>query len=204
MAEGFDELFGTDRLMVILRGLSPERTVALATAAWEAGAGQVEVPIGRPEQVASLVAAVAAGRERGRRVGAGTVVSAESVRAAADAGAAYTVAPGFDPDVLRASLAADMPHLPGVATPSEVQRAVKAGCRWLKAFPAVVLTPAWFTAVHGPFPDVSFVATGGVTAGSAPAFLNAGVRVVGVGSALADSDRNAELELLSGRLAVHR
>ncbi|MGI5521717.1 hypothetical protein ACQEUX_12265 [Micromonospora sp. CA-259024] len=68
----FEDLFDDQRIMVILRGRPPGETVALAGRAWDAGITPVEVPIGRPEQVAALAAAVRAGAERGRPVGAGT------------------------------------------------------------------------------------------------------------------------------------
>jgi 2-dehydro-3-deoxyphosphogluconate aldolase/(4S)-4-hydroxy-2-oxoglutarate aldolase len=189
----FDELFGGHRVMTILRGRPPAETVALANAAWDAGVSLLEVPIGAAEQVPSLAAAVAAGAERGMLVGAGTVVTVEQVRAAARAGARYTVAPGFDPAVLAASLEAGMPHLPGVATASEVQRARGAGCRWVKAFPAVSLGTGWFEAIRGPFPDLHYVATGGITVAGAPAFLEAGARVVALGSALTDPAQRERL-----------
>ena len=182
----FNELFGTRRIMVILRGMSPERTVELATVAWDAGVELLEVPIGKPEQVASLASAVAAGAERGKLVGAGTVISSDQVRSAAQAGARYTVAPGFDATVAVASRAAGMPHLPGVATATEIQQALAVGCDWVKAFPATSLGSAWFRAIGGPFPDLRLVATGGVSVTTAPEYLAAGARVVALGSALSD------------------
>jgi 2-dehydro-3-deoxyphosphogluconate aldolase/(4S)-4-hydroxy-2-oxoglutarate aldolase len=125
---------------------------------------------------------VEAGRGRGFGVVAGTVVSPDAVRAAADAGAVLSVAPGLDPDVVAASADAGLPHVPGIATPSEVHRATQLGCRWLKAFPAVSLGPQWFSAIRGPFPQVRFVATGGLDPVNAPAFLDAGAAAVGLGS----------------------
>lgn len=190
---GFEELFGPHRILAILRGLLPAETVAVAGQAWEAGVELLEVTIGSPEQVASLSAAVAAGAERGKLVGAGTVISLEQVRAAARAGARYTVAPGFDPAVLAASLAAGLPHLPGVASPSEVQRARGAGVTWVKAFPATSLGPEWFRAIRGPFPDLHYVATGGIALADARGFLDAGARVVGLGPALLEPAQRAQL-----------
>ncbi|MGI8335655.1 bifunctional 4-hydroxy-2-oxoglutarate aldolase/2-dehydro-3-deoxy-phosphogluconate aldolase [Actinomadura scrupuli] len=180
--------------MAILRGFDPQRTVELAQRAWDLGIGAVEVPIGDAGQLPALEAAVLAGRERGLPVGAGTVLTPEHVSAAADAGAAYTIAPGLDVAVLTASVAAGMPHLPGVATPTEVQQAVRAGCSWVKAFPASVLGPAWFREIHGPFPGLRLVATGGVDGHTASQYLAAGARVVAVGSALADP---TQLDLLA-------
>ena len=180
----FDELFAGARVMVILRALGPADTVARASAAWAAGVPLVEVTVGDLAGVDSLRATVEAAS--GRPVAAGTVLTPEAARAAAGAGAVCTVAPGFDPEVLAASRDAGLPHLPGVATPTEVHRAVRSGCRWLKVFPAATLGPGWFRTVHGPFPDVRFVATGGITPATARGYLDAGVSVVGLGSAAGD------------------
>lgn len=180
----FDELLAGQEVVVILRGQAPDRTLAMAETVWDAGAGVIEVPVQDAAAVAALDVTAAAGRRRGQPVGAGTVLTPGQVRQAKAAGAAFTVAPGFDAEVLTASIKAGLPHLPGVATPTEVQRAVAAGCRWMKAFPASVLGTAWFREMRGPFPGVSFVATGGITAGTASGFLEAGARAVGVGSAV--------------------
>lgn len=182
VGELFDDLLGGRPLLAILRGVPVDQAVELAEAVWDTGIGAVEVPIQTPDAVEVLSAVARAGAVRGERVGAGTVITVEQVPRAAAAGAAFTVAPGFDPDILAASVAAGMPHLPGVATPGEVQQAVKAGCRWLKAFPASSLGPRWLRELHGPFPDVLFVATGGIGAGNAREFLDAGARSLGVGS----------------------
>jgi 2-dehydro-3-deoxyphosphogluconate aldolase/(4S)-4-hydroxy-2-oxoglutarate aldolase len=190
----FDELFARARLMAILRGFTPVDTVDLCSRAWDLGVDVVEVPVQTPDAMPSLRAAIDAGRERGRRVGAGTVISVEQVADVARAGAAFTVAPGLDRDVVTASVAAGLPHLPGVATSSEIGLALKLGHRWVKAFPAAQLTSSWMRAQLAPFPDVRFVATGGVDAHNAQEFLDAGCRVAAVGSALADP---RQLELLA-------
>ncbi len=136
-------------------------------------------------------------------VGAGTIVRSEQVDLVAGIGAAFTVSPGLDPEVVRASWAAGLPALPGVGTATDVQLAVKLGLTWLKAFPASVLTPAWFAAMRGPFPQVRFCATGGVDAVNASTFLDAGAQMVAVGSALADDRQLAALaDLVRARRAV--
>jgi 2-dehydro-3-deoxyphosphogluconate aldolase/(4S)-4-hydroxy-2-oxoglutarate aldolase len=185
----FETAFAGQPVMAILRGLPPDETVELAVRAWDLGLANVEVPVEVPGALPSLRAAVDAGRERGRRVGAGTVTSLEQVGAVAAAGAAFTVAPGFDAAVAEASVDAGMPHLPGVATASEIQRALAAGFVWLKAFPATALGPAWFRALRGPFPHLHLVATGGIDARTARDYLSAGADVVAVGSALSDPEQ---------------
>ncbi|MEU7750690.1 bifunctional 4-hydroxy-2-oxoglutarate aldolase/2-dehydro-3-deoxy-phosphogluconate aldolase [Micromonospora sp. NPDC049101] len=182
----FEHIFGNARVMAILRGLPVAETVRLAERAWDLGIDVVEVPVATPDAVPSLRAAVEAGTARGRIVGAGTVLDVEQVAAAADAGAQFTVAPGLDLAIADAAAARGLPHLPGVATPTEAQQALRHGLTWLKAFPAISLGPAWFKAMAGPLPQLRFVATGGLDASNAGAFLQAGVRVAAVGSALSD------------------
>ncbi|GAA3455090.1 bifunctional 4-hydroxy-2-oxoglutarate aldolase/2-dehydro-3-deoxy-phosphogluconate aldolase [Dactylosporangium matsuzakiense] len=177
----FDELLAGRPLVAILRGVPAERAVAIAAAVWDSGIGVVEVPIQTPDAVDCLRAVAVAAAARGALVGAGTVITAEQVTVAADAGAVFTVAPGLDPDVVAASHAAGMPHLPGVATPTEVQHALKAGCGWLKAFPATSLGPRWLRELRGPFPEARFVATGGIGPDNAGDFLAAGAAALGVG-----------------------
>lgn len=186
--EWFETLFAHTRVLAIFRGLGPERTVALARVAWDAGVRVVEVPIQTADDVDAL-RSLSAAAPADAVVGAGTVVRAEQVAIARDAGAVFTVSPGFDDAVVRASLAEGLPTLPGVATATEIQGAVRRGLVWLKAFPAAQLGPDWIRAMHGPYPDIRFVATGGITVQSGPAFLAAGVRAVALGSALGDPEQ---------------
>ena len=194
----FDELFAGPPVMAIFRGMGVERSLELAQSAWRLGIDLVELPIQTAVDIEALTVVANAAREAGRRVGAGTVVSARQVEIAAEAGATFTVSPGFDADVARVSASAGLPPLPGVATASEVQGALRLGLTWLKAFPASVLGTAWFGAMAGPFPAARFVATGGMDAMNAASFLEAGARVVAVGSALEDP---AQLPRLAELLA---
>jgi Entner-Doudoroff aldolase len=188
----FSEIFNAAPLMAIVRGMGVERSLTVATTAWDLGIDVVELPIQTPEDIEALRVVARAGRERGKVVGAGAVVSVEHVRQAAGAGAEFTVCPGFDLEVVAASSDAGMPAMPGVATASEVQLALKEGLTRLKAFPASVLGTAWIKAMHGPFPQARFVTTGGMNAANAGEFLRAGARVVAIGSALQDPSQAAQ------------
>jgi Entner-Doudoroff aldolase len=196
----FDETFAEAPLMAILRGMGVERSVALARTAWDLGIDSVELPLQTAEDEAALREVARLGAERGKVVGAGTIVSVEQIALANGLGARYLVSPGLDPVIVRAAQDAGIPVLPGVATPSEVQIARSLGLTWLKAFPAQWLGVDWFRHMRGPFPQVRFVATGGMDAGNAAQFLAAGVRVVAVGAALEDPDQLEQLgELLDSR-----
>jgi len=193
----FDTAFAAAPLMAILRGMGVERSVRLSETAWGLGVDSVEVPLQTDEDERALRAVVELARARGKSVGAGTIITPAQVALAADAGAAYLVSPGLDPVVVRAAQDAGIPILPGVATPSEIQLAVSLGLTWLKAFPATWLGSGWFKHVRGPFPQVRFVATGGLDASNVEEFLDAGVRVAAVGSALEDA---SQLERLAAVL----
>lgn len=193
----FETAFAGAPLMAILRGMGVERSVRLSETAWDLGIDSVEVPLQTDEDEQALRAVVARGAERGKIVGAGTIITPAQVARSAAAGAAYLVSPGLDPVVVRAAQAAGIPILPGVATPSEVQLAVSLGLTWLKAFPATWLGSAWFKHIRGPFPQVRFVATGGLDASNVEEYLAAGVRVAAVGSALEDA---SQLERLAAVL----
>jgi Entner-Doudoroff aldolase len=197
----FEQIFGGCSLMAIMRGLGVERSLHVALTAWQLGIDVVEVPVQTPQDLEALALVAEEGRRRGKVVGAGTVVSLEHVRQAADAGAGFTVSPGLDLDVVQASTAAGLPSLPGVSSASEVQAALKEGLTWLKAFPASVLGPGWLAAMRGPFPQAAFVTTGGMHAGNAADYLRAGARVVAVGSALEDPSQLPRLAELLGQPA---
>ncbi|TDC04235.1 bifunctional 4-hydroxy-2-oxoglutarate aldolase/2-dehydro-3-deoxy-phosphogluconate aldolase [Nonomuraea longispora] len=192
-----DEFFGRhlDRVPIlgIFRNLDPDATVAMCERAWEFGVELIEVPVQTSSALPSLRAAVEAAKGRGKSVGAGTVTTAAQLTAVHEMGAAFTVAPGLHPEVVAGSRRLGLPHLPGVATATEIAAALTHGFTWLKAFPAKQLGAGWITAQLAPFPSVRFVATGGIDAGNAAGFLAAGCRAVAVGSALNDDEALARL-----------
>ena len=99
----------------------------------------------------------------GLLVGAGSILSSEQLDVAVAAGARFGVAPGTSPDVVEAARQAGLPFVPGVATPSEIERARSLGCTVLKVFPAsLVGGPGFLKAVGAIYRDVRFVPTGGV------------------------------------------
>jgi 2-dehydro-3-deoxyphosphogluconate aldolase/(4S)-4-hydroxy-2-oxoglutarate aldolase len=105
-------------------------------------------------------------------VGAGTVRTAADARAARDAGSVFAVSPGYTAAVGQACREAGLPLLPGVATASEVMAATADGLGFLKFFPATAAGGIpMLKALAGPFPDVAFCPTGGITVETAPQFL---------------------------------
>jgi Entner-Doudoroff aldolase len=105
-------------------------------------------------------------------VGAGTVRTPDDALAAGDAGSRFAVSPGYTHEVGIACRDIALPLLPGVATSSEVMMAQVDGLNFLKFFPATAAGGIpMLKALAGPFPDIMFCPTGGITAETAPQFL---------------------------------
>jgi 2-dehydro-3-deoxyphosphogluconate aldolase/(4S)-4-hydroxy-2-oxoglutarate aldolase len=119
-------------------------------------------------------------------LGAGTVLDAETCRAALLAGAEFIVAPTLNLDVIRVCRRYDKLVMPGAFTPTEVLAAWEAGADIVKVFPAEVVGPAFFKALRGPLPQVRLMPTGGVDLNTAADYLKAGACCLGVGSQLVD------------------
>jgi 2-dehydro-3-deoxyphosphogluconate aldolase / (4S)-4-hydroxy-2-oxoglutarate aldolase len=183
----FAEALARVPVLAILRGVGASGAVAAADECWDAGIPLVEVSLSGENALASLEAVCQRGREVGHAAGAGTVLTPDQVVAAAEAGAAFAVAPGLAPDTVAVAQERGLPYLPGVATPSEVQHALALNCRTVKLFPASSLGTDWLRSLAGPFPEARFVAVGGVDAHNASNWMQAGAVAIGVGSALAGS-----------------
>ncbi len=112
---------------------------------------------------AALEAVRRAGDIDGFLVGAGTVLSPDQAEAACTAGASFAVAPGTNEEVVTACRELGLPFFPGIATPSEIERARQLGLHTLKVFPAAqVGGPGFLRAVTATYPDVRFLPTGGI------------------------------------------
>ena len=149
-----------------------EQAVPLARALVAGGLPVLEVTF-RTSAAAGAIAAIR--REVPEAVvGAGTVLTPEMAKAAKAAGAAFAVAPGFDPAVVAAAKAEGLPFCPGVATASELSQALSAGCRMVKFFPAeaaggVKMIKNLLGAFR--FTGVRFMPTGGVNLANVTDYL---------------------------------
>jgi 2-dehydro-3-deoxyphosphogluconate aldolase/(4S)-4-hydroxy-2-oxoglutarate aldolase len=145
--------------------------VPMARALLAGGIRMLEITLRTPEALACMAAI--AHEVEGVVVGAGTVRSPADAAAAVKAGARFAVSPGYTPAVGQACKDLGLPLLPGVATGSEIMMAQEDGYTELKFFPAMQAGgPAMLKAWSGPFFDVKFCPTGGVTPGNAAEFLS--------------------------------
>ena len=161
--------------------------VPMARALVEGGVRVLEVTLRTPVGLACIEAIARDVPEA--IVGAGTLRSTADVRAAHDAGSRFGVSPGYTAALGAACRAAGLPLLPGVASAGEVMAANADGLQFLKFFPATAAAGVpMLKALAGPFPDIVFCPTGGITAQTAPHFLALpNVRVCG-GSWLTPAD----------------
>ena len=147
-----------------------EQAVPLARALVEGGVKVLEVTLRTPVALAAIEAIARAVPEA--VVGAGTLRLPADAKAARDAGSVFAVSPGYTAALGAACREAGLPLLPGVATGSEVMAAMADGLRFLKFFPAVQAGGIpMLKALAGPFPDIAFCPTGGITPETAPQFL---------------------------------
>lgn len=123
-------------------------------------------------------------------VGAGTVLRPDQVDAAKDAGARFIVTPGLSPRVVERAQALDVPIFPGVCTPTDIETALGLGLDTLKLFPAEPMGGVpYLKAISGPYREVRFIPTGGVSAANLAEWLALPQVVACGGSWLARADR---------------
>ena len=171
-------------LVAILRGLRPDAAREIGEVLLAGGFTALEVPLNRPEALRSIERMAAACGTRAA-IGAGTVLSASQVRAVRDAGGSFVVTPDTNTAIIEAALDAGLTPLPGFATPTEAFRALAAGARHLKLFPAGTFGPAYLGALRAVLPaEAAVLAVGGVNAGAMSAWLAAGAAGFGLGTAL--------------------
>jgi 2-dehydro-3-deoxyphosphogluconate aldolase / (4S)-4-hydroxy-2-oxoglutarate aldolase len=147
-----------------------ELAIPLAHALVAGGLSCVEITFRTPAAQAGLEAVRKAYPDM--LLGAGTVFDEEQLSVAVSAGADFVVSPGTNPELVEACLARDIPILPGVCTPSEIEVARGLGLNTVKFFPAEPIGGVPFLrALCGPYREVSFVPTGSITASVLPDYL---------------------------------
>ncbi|HEV7275397.1 MAG TPA: 2-dehydro-3-deoxy-6-phosphogalactonate aldolase [Devosiaceae bacterium] len=171
-------------IIAILRGITPFETVAVCETLIAAGITMIEVPLNSPDALASIAQAAKLCGDRAV-IGAGTVLLLEEVEAVADAGGRFVVSPDTNVEVIERTLARSMGSYPGVFSPSDAFRALRAGASGLKFFPAEVLGPKGIRAMKAVLPpDVPLYAVGGANPDNFREYFAAGCAGFGLGSYL--------------------
>jgi 2-dehydro-3-deoxyphosphogalactonate aldolase len=180
----FDAAFASCPLVAILRGVRPDEVVAIGEELVAAGFTLIEVPMNSPDPLDSVARLVAALGDRAM-IGAGTVLTVDQVAAMHDAGGQMVISPNTNVDVIRASAAAGLASLPGIATPSEALAALDAGATALKLFPAEAASPGVLKAMRAILPSgLRVLPVGGIVPEGMEPWRQAGAAGFGLGSAL--------------------
>jgi len=170
-------------VIAIVRFDRSEDLIQVARAIRAGGVRAIEFTMTTPNAIQIIQQSV---REFGEDVllGAGTVLDAETARAAILAGAEFIVAPTLNPAVIEVCRRYSKVVIPGAFTPTEILTAWECGADFVKVFPAEFGGPAYFKAVLAPLPQVKLVPVGGVSLQTAGEFIRAGAAAVAVGSNL--------------------
>lgn len=190
------------KIIAIIRGIEPEKAVAVAKALFDGGIKMVEVTFNQkcPEKFMDTANAISAIKDAmGDKmcVGAGTVITKEQVDIARNAGAEYIVSPDTDKKVIKYSVKKGLVSLPGAYTPSEIKKAYNAGADFVKIFPCP--SASYVKAVRAPLSHIKVLAVGGVGKDNADEFIKAGASGIGVGSLLVNSEwvKNGEFDKIT-------
>lgn len=156
-----DELMAVQPVIPVITIDRVEDAAPLATALAGAGLRVLEVTLRTPAALPSIHEMA---KVPGAIVGAGTVLNAADVKRAHDAGATFIVTPGLSASAVSASKEAGIPILPGIATATELMTGLDLGLTRFKFFPAEQAGGrAMLDAFHGPFGQVKFCPTGGIS-----------------------------------------
>ncbi|MEV4315125.1 bifunctional 4-hydroxy-2-oxoglutarate aldolase/2-dehydro-3-deoxy-phosphogluconate aldolase [Actinocrispum sp. NPDC049592] len=185
------------RSLCIIRADAMPDPVGIGSTLVEAGLPIVEFSFTTPDAPKLIEQA---SKVEGLVLGAGTVMTEQNTRDAINAGAKFLLTPGLRPEVAAEAVRQDIPIVLGAMTPTEVFTALELGATAVKVFPAARMGPAYFKDLHGPYPGIPLVATGGITTANATEYLEAGALAVTAGSgvvspALAAESRLTEIAL---------
>ncbi len=172
-----------EKITAIIRGYDGEELDNIVNALADGGIKAMEVTMNSPSAADSITRLMRLYGDR-LMIGAGTVTTMERLFLAADAGAQFIITPNVDEEIIRASHERGLMIMPGAFTPSEIVRASRLGCRYVKVFPVTSMGPEYLKAVKAPLNEVQVIAVGGITTENAAEYMRCGAYGVGVGGGL--------------------
>jgi 2-dehydro-3-deoxyphosphogluconate aldolase/(4S)-4-hydroxy-2-oxoglutarate aldolase len=170
-------------IIAVVRAPDPETAVAAGIALVAGGVTGLEITYSTPE-APRVIRELADRFGDDALIGAGTVVTEEHARLAADAGARFLVSPGTTAELTASMKDTGLAVMTGALTPSEVMHALALRTDVVKIFPASLGGPSYVRALRGPFPDAPLMPTGGVTPENVAEWVGAGAIALGAGGDL--------------------
>lgn len=178
-----------NKIIAIIRGANSKDVLNMAKALHEGGVNILEITMNSPNVLSAIEEITV---ELGDRVvvGAGTVLDAETARAAILAGAKFILSPTVDIETIQMAKRYGAVSIPGAFTPTEILSAYENGGDIIKVFPAT-MGPSFIKDIRGPLPQIPLLPTGGIDLNNIQEFMKAGAIGCGIGSALV----NTQLEI---------
>lgn len=170
-------------LMGIIRGVERDAIAPLVDEAIAAGLETLEITM-NTRAAPELIAEARRAAGPGLAIGAGTVLGAEDLKRALDAGATFVVMPTLIQEVVAACVESKVPVFPGALTPTEIHAAWSAGATMVKVFPAQFFGPEYFREIKGPFHEIRLLACGGVSAGNLRDYATCGADAFAFGGSV--------------------
>jgi 2-dehydro-3-deoxyphosphogluconate aldolase/(4S)-4-hydroxy-2-oxoglutarate aldolase len=182
------------KIVAIIRGAKPDDVLKIVNALFEGGVGIIEITLNSPNALA-VIKEVA--REVGDKIliGAGTVLDAETARAALLAGAKFIISPSLNVEIIKMTKSYGAVSIPGAFTPTEIVTAYTNGADIIKVFPASIGVQ-YFKDLRGPLPQIPLMPTGGINLENINEFQKTGAVAFGIGSALVDTKHEITKEYL--------
>lgn len=174
------------RLVAVVRAPSPKLALEAASVLIDNGITGIEITFTTPDAAVAIEKCVERHGEEAL-IGAGTILTTDQVTAASQAGADFLVSPGTDGDLADAMVNTGLAVMTGVLSPTEIMKALSHGVHVMKVFPGSLGGPGYLGALKGPFPDLRFMPTGGVSAKNLGDWLSQGAFAVGAGGDLVPS-----------------
>ncbi|WP_058306610.1 bifunctional 4-hydroxy-2-oxoglutarate aldolase/2-dehydro-3-deoxy-phosphogluconate aldolase [Gracilibacillus massiliensis] len=170
-------------VVAVIRKTTPETIIPIAKALRDGGVTSLEITVETPK-VLTLIEKVKDELADEVMVGAGTVLDAETARAAMMAGASFIFSPTVRKETIEMTKRYGAVSVAGAFTPTEILTAYEAGADMIKVFPASVVGPKFFKDVKGPLPHIPLMPTGGIDAENTSQYIKSGAVAVGAGSTL--------------------
>ena len=173
-------------IVAIIRANSSNELIDAAAAIQAGGVDVIEITMTTPDAL-RVISEVSTQLGDAVLVGVGSVLDAETARAAMLAGAEFVVSPVTKSDVIEICNRYGKVVIPGAFTPTEILAAWETGADYVKVFPSSGVGPSYIKDIKAPLPQIPLIPTGGINAENAAEFINAGASALGVGSALVSS-----------------
>lgn len=179
--------FKTKPLLGIIRGIEFKEVRPLVEIVSNAGLETIEITMNTKDAPKLIKEAVKASRGH-LTIGAGTVLSMESLKTALDSGATFIVMPCLVEDVLAYCVKNKIPAFPGALTPQEIYNAWERGAAMVKVFPAKFFGPEYLKEIRGPFDNIELLACSGVTPENLKEYFSSGASAISFGASVFRKD----------------